>query len=96
MMGELDFAEALHARVALLEGLTEAKLQEVHGRLTINPGMAEFSKFCQENQVEIYLVSGGFTRFAAKISEILGFTGCRANQLEVKSGVLTGKRRPTD
>jgi phosphoserine phosphatase len=38
MAGELDFAEALRARVALLKGLSSAALDEAGRRMTLNPG----------------------------------------------------------
>ena len=38
MNGELDFAEALHARVALLKGLPASRLNDVYARLHFTNG----------------------------------------------------------
>ena len=38
MRGELDFAESLHQRVALLAGLDASAIDEVAGSLRLAPG----------------------------------------------------------
>ena len=91
MRGELDFAAALHDRVALLEGLEEAVIDRcLAERIRINPGAETLVRTMQANGAETILVSGGFTAFVAPIAEAVGFERFVANHLSVANGKLTG------
>lgn len=91
MRGEIDFAEALTNRVALLEGLEEAVLQEViKDRITIMPGARALVRTMQLHGARAALVSGGFTFFTERIARRVGFETHQANRLEIKDGRLTG------
>ncbi len=92
MQGELDFEEALRARVALLKGLPEAVLEECYEkRIVPNLGAAELLAALGRAGVFRVLVSGGFTFFASRIAARLGFDEYHANELGVVNGVLTGE-----
>jgi phosphoserine phosphatase len=91
MQGELDFAQSLRQRVALLKGLSEADLMRVlNERLTLNPGAVEWIAACKKNNITTLLVSGGFTFFADKVKAMLGLDYAVSNQLEIVDGKLTG------
>lgn len=91
MQGELDFAQSLRQRVALLKGLSEADLMRVlNERLTLNPGAMEWIAACKKNNIRTLLVSGGFTFFADKVKAMLGLDYAVSNQLEIVDGKLTG------
>ena len=91
MRGELDFAESLHKRVALLKGLDESALQRViDERLTLSPGAADWINTCKQHHIKTMLVSGGFDFFANHIQALLGLDYAEANQLEIVDGKLTG------
>jgi phosphoserine phosphatase len=91
MLGELDFAQSLRQRVALLKGLSEADLMRVlNERLTLNPGAVEWIAACKKNNITTLLVSGGFTFFADKVKAMLGLDYAVSNQLEIVDGKLTG------
>ena len=47
-------------------------------------------KILQENQIEVGLVSGGFTTIVERLAKDLGISLFAANQLETKDGYLTG------
>jgi phosphoserine phosphatase len=92
MNGELDFETALRERVGLLKGLSIAVIDRViRDRITLMPGGAELVATMKANGGHAALVSGGFTAFTARISEVLGFDENRANILQHKDGVLTGE-----
>ncbi|MFW7377423.1 MAG: phosphoserine phosphatase SerB [Oligoflexus sp.] len=91
MEGKLDFNEALAQRVATLKGQPVSILQEVSQRLTLHPGIIELCQAAKSHNVELYLISGGFHELAAHIAGQLSFNGYRANFLERRDGVLTGK-----
>jgi phosphoserine phosphatase len=91
MAGELDFAEALHARVAQLAGLPAAALDDAARRMTLNPGAAELVATMRAGGAVTALVSGGFACFAEPIAEACGFDHVLANRLEIEGGRLTGR-----
>lgn len=91
MAGELDFAQALRQRVALLVGVSEAAVRQVAERLTPMPGIAEFLAFCREVAVPTFMVSGGFVPMAGPMAERLGFNAYRANVFGMRDGCLTGE-----
>ncbi len=77
MLGELDFAQSLRERVALLKGLQESDLMRVlNERLTLNPGATEWIETCKTNNITTLLVSGGFTFFADRVKAMLGLRLC--------------------
>jgi len=92
MRGELDFAESLKQRVALLKGLPEAALQRViNERLTLNPGAQDWISACKANNIKTMVVSGGFTFFANHVQQLLGLDYAVSNTLEIVGGKLTGQ-----
>ena len=91
MNGELDFEEAIRARVALLKGLPETVIEDVLAkRITYTPGGETLLATMKANGGYAALVSGGFTAFTAVVAAHLGFDTHRANTLHVEDGVLTG------
>ena len=91
MLGELDFAQSLRQRVALLKGLKESDLMRVlNERLTLNPGAKEWIETCKKNNITTLLVSGGFTFFAERVKAMLGLDYAVSNTLEIIDGQLTG------
>ena len=92
MRGELDFAESLRRRVALLEGLDESALQRVYDeRLKLTAGAESMLAKLKEHGIRTLLVSGGFVYFTERLKQRLGLDYAHANTLEVKDGKLTGK-----
>jgi phosphoserine phosphatase len=91
MRGELDFAQSLRQRVALLKGLQESDLMRVvDERLSLNPGVIELIAACKQNKIATLLVSGGFTFFADRVKTMLGLDYAKSNTLEIIDGQLTG------
>ncbi|WP_432377475.1 phosphoserine phosphatase SerB [Duganella sp. P38] len=92
MRGELDFAESLKRRVALLEGLDASALERVYDeRLQLSPGAETMLKAVQAAGLKTLLVSGGFTFFTERLKKRLGLDYTNANELEIVGGKLTGK-----
>ena len=92
MHGEMDFAESLRRRVALLEGLGEGALQRVYDeRLKLNPGTETMLAALKRHGVKTLLVSGGFVFFTERLKQRLGLDYVHANTLEIINGKLTGK-----
>lgn len=91
MRGELDFGEALDARVALLKGLGEGVIARcLAERVKIMPGARELVRTMRGWGATAILVSGGFTRFAEPVAAEIGFTRAIANVLEIADGKLAG------
>ena len=92
MRGEIDFAESLRRRVALLEGLDEQALQRVYDeRLKLSPGAEIMIEALHSHGIKIMLVSGGFLFFTERLKPRLGLDFTHANTLEIIDGKLTGK-----
>ena len=92
MRGEIDFAESLQRRVALLQGLDQAALQKVYDeRLQLSPGAEKMLQGLKTAGIKTLLVSGGFTFFTDKLKARLGLDYTAANTLEIVGGKLTGK-----
>jgi len=92
MRGELDFAESLRRRVALLEGLDATALERVYEeRLQLSPGAERMLRAVQAAGLKTLLVSGGFTYFTDRLKQRLGLDFTRANELEIVDGKLTGR-----
>lgn len=91
MRGELDFAEALDARVALLAGLAETAIDLcLEERVRLMPGAEALVQTMRARGAHTILVSGGFTRFAEPVGTRIGFDRRIANVLEIADGKLTG------
>jgi phosphoserine phosphatase len=91
MHGEIDFAESLKRRVALLAGLEESALLRVYEeRLQLNPGAEAMLAELKKHGVKTLLVSGGFVFFTERLKAKLGLDFAHANTLEIVDGKLTG------
>jgi len=90
MNGELDFAESLRARVAVLAGLPVEVLDEVREALVLTPGARTLIRTLQRLGFRCGIVSGGFTQITDPLAETLGLDFAAANTLEVVDGKLTG------
>jgi phosphoserine phosphatase len=93
MRGEIaDYKESLRRRVALLKGVPQEALQQVHDeRLRFSPGAESLVAACKAAGLKTLLVSGGFTFFTDRVRDRLGIDFTRSNVLEVEAGVLTGR-----
>ncbi|GAA4039449.1 phosphoserine phosphatase SerB [Sphingomonas rosea] len=92
MQGEMDFAEALHARVAELNGLGVGAIERCRTeRVTHNEGARTLVQTMRARGAATLLVTGGFHDFADPLAAELGFEEVRANYLESIHGHLTGR-----
>ena len=91
MRGELDFAQSLIARVALLQGLSATVIDEVRNEITLTDGAADLVETLHSRGHYVALVSGGFVNIMQPIVDDLRIDYFRANTLEIQDGVLTGK-----
>jgi phosphoserine phosphatase len=91
MAGEIDFAESLRRRVALLAGLPVSVLDDVRGRLRLAPGARTLLRTLHRLGYVAAVVSGGFVEVLAPLLGELGVTLFAANRLEVGDGALTGR-----
>ena len=91
MRGEIDFAESLRRRAALLEGLEEGALQRVYDEcLQLNLGAEIMLAELKKQGIKTLLVSDGFTFFTEQLKSRLGLDFAHANTLEIIDGKLTG------
>ena len=91
MRGELDFAQSLHARVAVLAGLPAAVVDSVRAEVKLSEGAAELVAAFKAAGHVVAVVSGGFNQILRPIAEELDLDYWIANELEIVDGALTGK-----
>ena len=90
MRGELDFAESLKARVALLKGLPESVIAQVQAEIRLTDGAAELVATLHAKGHCVALVSGGFIDILQPLVDSLSIKHYKANKLGIANGVLTG------
>ncbi len=93
MAGELDFEQALRARVQLLAGLDVAVVRSVAEQVRLTPGARTFVGTLKRLGFRLAIVSGGFSLVIGRLQEELGLDHAYANELEVVSGRVTGHLR---
>ncbi|NUR93909.1 MAG: phosphoserine phosphatase SerB, partial [Kribbellaceae bacterium] len=91
MRGELDFAESLTHRVAALEGLPVAALDQVYEAIELAPGARTLVRTLKRLGYQFAIVSGGFSQITDKLAAELGIDYAKANELEIADGRLTGR-----
>lgn len=95
MRGEVDFASALAERVLLLKGLDADIITRCHDdRVAISPGAKPLVRTMKANGARSVLVSGGFTLFAERVGQEIGFDRVVANHLDIESNSLSGTVSP--
>ncbi len=91
MNGEIDFREALRARVAMLKGLDLSALEATWNATAVTPGARELVATMRAHNALTALVSGGFTYFTSRVAALCGFDVHRANTLIDDGAALTGE-----
>jgi phosphoserine phosphatase len=92
MRGEIAFEPALRERVALLEDLPVAVVDEViEKRITLTAGGRALVATMRHNGGYTCLVSGGFTLFTGRIAAMVGFDEHRGNTLIVDAERFAGR-----
>jgi len=90
MNGEVDFVSSLRERMALFAGQPVTLLEQAARRITYMPGAGALLAAMKANGATCWLITGGFSFFAAMVTKKLGFDRAYANELIVKDGVITG------
>lgn len=91
MAGELDFCEALRARVALLAGLRLSVFDAVLASLHFTKGALELIETLHQHGWKVGVVSGGFHEIVDRLAEEAHLDHWLANRLDIADGVLTGR-----
>ncbi|TNF44734.1 MAG: phosphoserine phosphatase SerB [Epsilonproteobacteria bacterium] len=91
MAGELDFFKSLVARVALIEGLEEEKVNNICADLPMMPGAQEVVEGLKERGYTVICFSGGFRNATKPACEKLGIHADFSNFLHSEGGILTGQ-----
>ena len=91
MLGELDFAQSLHQRVATLAGSPVTILSDVAKNIPLMAGLKPLITELKKHNWKIAIASGGFTYFADHLKQTLDLDAAFANTLEIVDGKLTGK-----
>ena len=92
MNDEIEYAESLRQRCALLEGLDDEKAQAAFDEVVLRPGAADVIRTLREAGVYVAILTGGFERGVAAALEKEGVEvdAVVANRLPVTEDALTG------
>ncbi len=91
MNGELDFREALEARVALLKGLPVSIFDQVYHSVHFTNGAIDLIDALHAHGWKVGVVSGGFHEVVDRLAEDAHLDFWIANRLESNDGKLTGR-----
>ena len=91
MSGELDFKQALSARVELLAGLDDSVIDQVRQKVTLTKGAQQLITELHSLGHKVGVVSGGFIDVIEPILKDLEIDFYKANKLDIRDGKLTGK-----
>lgn len=96
MNGELDFAQSLKARVALLKGVPSDVFERLKPKIQITSGAKELCKCLKRMGFSLAVLSGGFQPLADWLAGELGLDHAFANHLisDPKTQTLTGELDP--
>jgi phosphoserine phosphatase len=91
MRGELNFEQALDERVRMLKDLSEDILLRCHAeRVELTGGARALVRTMRREGARTLLVSGGFTHFADRVGQDIGFDTMISNRLGLADGKLDG------
>ncbi|MFD1513825.1 phosphoserine phosphatase SerB [Halomarina rubra] len=92
MNDELDYAESLRQRVALLEGLSTERAEGAFGDVVLRPGAADVVAALHDAGHHVAILTGGFERGveAALAREGVSVDTLVANRVLDADGALTG------
>ena len=93
MRGELDFEQALDARLALFAGMPASLVDDALAEVEFSGGATTLVRTMRAAGASCYLVSGGFTAITKPVAAQCGFNDTHANHLEIEKGKLLGKVR---
>ncbi len=91
MQGEIDFAQSLLERLAIIKGSDAKLLQTIIDDVELNDGAAALVASMKAQGARTILASGGFTFLTEVIAKKLGFDEHYANQMIIKDGLITGE-----
>ena len=91
MNGQLDFVQAVKARVRLLRGLRVEQLEMLTRSINLTPGTEELISALHAMGYKVGVISGGFTFFTDYLKERLKLDYVYANELAIENGVVTGE-----
>jgi len=91
MGGDMEFADSLRERVALLAGLPACEVEAVRDALRLTPGARTFVRTLLRLGFHVGIVSGGFTVLTDRFVSELGLEFSAANELEIVDGQVTGR-----
>ncbi|WP_438996400.1 phosphoserine phosphatase SerB [Candidatus Puniceispirillum sp.] len=93
MAGQMDFEDAVDARVAMLAGKPVSLFDQLLDEMTLTAGAVALVKTMRANGAFCYLVSGGFDFATSYIADMCGFHDNHANHMNISSGLIEGTVR---
>ena len=94
MNGEIDFVDAMDARVAMIQGLGQDMIEWIwQNQITLTPGAEVLVRTMRAHGAKAILISGGFTEFTRRVADRLGFDEHYGNELIFTEQQCSGRIR---
>jgi len=90
MRGELDFAQSLMARTALLAGKPATLIDDARARISLTRGAEDLVRALHAKGARVGIVSGGFHDVIDEFLAPLDLDFVVANSFEIEDGLFTG------
>lgn len=94
MEGRTDFRASYTQRLAMLEGMPLAEVDEEINALPLTPGAEELFRTLNRRNIPTAILTGGYRRAGEAVRRRLGIGLLRATDLEERGGRLTGRILP--
>lgn len=94
MRGEIDFAESLRQRIALMKGMPFSAFMQTLEEIRPSKGAEIVVRTMKRNGARCVLISGGFECFTGPVGAKIGFDQSFGNRLGLHNDMLTGEVMP--
>mgnify|MGYP001206047969 CR=1 FL=1 len=89
MQGEIDFSTSFNQRSKMLGSVTKEDVINTAKQLSLQKGVKELLAACRNNNISLFLATGGFDTFAQYFVDLLGFHDyCASKASYTSSGHL--------
>jgi phosphoserine phosphatase len=91
LAGRISYSEFALQDVALWKGVTDKRLEEIVGEISLRPGVRETIAILKQDGYRLALLSSGLDVLADRVAASLGFEVCLSNGLGFTGGMLDGR-----
>ena len=76
---------------SLFSGIQASRMIEIFDRIPLTEGVKDFIKFLHSRNFVSCIVTDSYRFLSSRLAENLGFQAIKANELEIRDGIVTGQ-----